>query len=65
MRSVERGVLARVGHDTLGGIKLWLVGESGTQYDYAHLRGFAPGATDGLVVDADASRVTRRLPPSQ
>ena len=54
LRSVERGVLTRVGHGTLGGTKLWLVGESGTQYYYAHLRSFAPGVTDGLVVDAGA-----------
>lgn len=55
LRSVERGVLTRVGHGALGGTKLWLVGESGTHYYYyAHLSGFAPGVTDGLVVDAGA-----------
>ncbi len=48
----ERGVLARVGTDLLGGIKLWLVGQSGTRYYYAHLLAHAPGAVDGLVVEA-------------
>lgn len=50
--AVERGVVARVGTDVLGGIKLWLVGESGTWYYYAHLSGYAPGIVDGLTVNA-------------
>ena len=52
LRAVERGVLADVGTGTLGGIKLWLVGESGTHYYYAHLSGYAPGVADDVVVDA-------------
>lgn len=48
----ERGVLARVGTDLLGGRKLWLVGQSGTRYYYAHLQEYAPGVADGLVVEA-------------
>ena len=50
--AVERGVLARVGVDVLGGNKLWLVGQSGTRYYYAHLQGFAAGVRDGLAVQA-------------
>ena len=54
LRAVERGVLARVGQGTLGGTKLWLVGESGTQYYYAHLSAFASGVADGVIVEAGA-----------
>jgi len=50
--AVERGVLIRVGTDVLGGIKLWLVGASGTRYYYAHMLGFAPGVAENKVVSA-------------
>ena len=48
----ERGVVTRIGTDRLGGTKLWLVGQSGTRYYYAHLSAFAPGLADGLVVES-------------
>lgn len=50
----ERGVVTRVGTDRLGGTKLWLVGQSGARYYYAHLSAYAPGMTEGLVVEAGA-----------
>jgi murein DD-endopeptidase MepM/ murein hydrolase activator NlpD len=50
--AIERGVLIRVGSDTLGGTKLWLVGATGTRYYYAHLSAFAPEVTEGKVVQA-------------
>ncbi|HSH58205.1 MAG TPA: peptidoglycan DD-metalloendopeptidase family protein [Acidimicrobiales bacterium] len=49
--AAERGVLIGVGVAVLGGNKLWLVGESGTRYFYAHLSAFGPGAADGKVVE--------------
>ena len=50
--AIERGVLIRVGTDTLGGTKLWLVGATGTRYFYAHLSAFAIGVTEGKPVQA-------------
>jgi murein DD-endopeptidase MepM/ murein hydrolase activator NlpD len=50
--AVERGMILRMGTGTLGGIKLWLKGESGTYYYYAHLSAYAAGTVDGRVVDA-------------
>jgi murein DD-endopeptidase MepM/ murein hydrolase activator NlpD len=49
--AAERGVLIRVGVAVLGGNRLWLVGESGTRYFYAHLSAFAPGVADGKLVE--------------
>ena len=48
----ERGVITKMGSDVLGGIKLWLVGESGARYYYAHLSAFADGIKNGDVVEA-------------
>jgi hypothetical protein len=48
----ERGVITSMGTDVLGGTKLWLKGESGTYYYYAHLKAFAPELKVGDVVDA-------------
>ena len=48
----ENGVLDGVGSGTLGGIKLWVNGESGNEYYYAHLAAYAPGVRDGMSVRA-------------
>lgn len=48
----ERGIITRMGTDVLGGTKIWVKGESGTYYYYAHLSAFAEGMHDGLVVEA-------------
>ena len=50
--AAERGVIDNVGTGTLGGTKLWVIGESGTQYYYAHLQAYADGVTDGTLVEA-------------
>ena len=50
--AVERGVLTRVGTDVLGGTKLWLKGQSGTYYYYAHMQAYADGIVEGAVVNA-------------
>jgi murein DD-endopeptidase MepM/ murein hydrolase activator NlpD len=48
----ERGIVTQMGSDVLGGTKLWLKGESGTYYYYAHLSSFAPGLVNGTLVEA-------------
>ena len=48
----ERGLITRMGTDVLGGTKIWVKGESGTYYYYAHLSAFADGMHDGKVVEA-------------
>lgn len=48
----ERGIILRMGSDVLGGTKIWVKGQSGTYYYYAHLSAFAEGMVDGLLVEA-------------
>lgn len=50
--ATERGIITRVGVDVLGGTKLWLKGQSGTYYYYAHLDSYAEGIAEGTLVDA-------------
>jgi murein DD-endopeptidase MepM/ murein hydrolase activator NlpD len=50
--AAERGVIGRIGNGRLGGLKFWLRGESGADWYYAHLDGFAPGLHNGQVVEA-------------
>ena len=50
--ATESGVLDRVGTAGLGGLRLWLDGDSGNSYYYAHLIGFAEGIRDGVRVNA-------------
>lgn len=47
----ERGIITKMGSDVLGGTKIWVKGQSGTYYYYAHLSAFAEGMVDGLVVE--------------
>ncbi len=50
--SSENGVIDRLGTAVLGGNKLWVKGNSGTAYYYAHLSAFAPGLAEGDRVSA-------------
>lgn len=50
--AVEPGTVVRRGTDRLGGLKLWLIGNSGYVYYYAHLDGFVPTVVDGTHVNA-------------
>ena len=50
--ATERGVITRVGSSRLGGLTVWLRGESGADWYYAHLQSHAPGIHEGMVVEA-------------
>lgn len=49
--AAERGIVTKMGSDVLGGTKIWVKGESGTYYYYAHLSRFAEGMVNGLLVE--------------
>ncbi|MFV1989401.1 MAG: M23 family metallopeptidase, partial [Acidimicrobiales bacterium] len=49
--AVERGILFKVGIGRIGGIKLWVLGESGTAYYYAHMSAFAEISENGVLVE--------------
>jgi murein DD-endopeptidase MepM/ murein hydrolase activator NlpD len=48
----EHGVISRTSSSTLGGISVYLRGESGIEYYYAHLSSYAPETQAGLRVRA-------------
>ena len=48
----ESGTLTKIGPAGLGGNRLWVIGDSGTEYYYAHLSAFAAGAVEGKRVNA-------------
>jgi murein DD-endopeptidase MepM/ murein hydrolase activator NlpD len=50
--AAERGVVTRVGSGRLGGLTLWLRGESGAHWYYAHLSAHVDGLAPGQVVEA-------------
>jgi murein DD-endopeptidase MepM/ murein hydrolase activator NlpD len=50
--AAERGVITQISASLLGGNQLWLKGESGTSYYYAHLSNYAPNLHNGQVVEA-------------
>lgn len=50
--AVESGVLERVGWNDLGGWRLWIKGDSGDRYYYAHLDAYAAGVREGARVAA-------------
>ena len=50
--ATERGIITRVGSGRLGGLTVWIKGESGAAWYYAHLRSHAEGIHEGMVVEA-------------
>lgn len=48
--AVEGGTLFKIGDEGLGGLRLWLHGDSGIDYYYAHFSAFAPVAVEGARV---------------
>ena len=48
----ESGTLTKIGPAGLGGNRLWVKGDSGTEYYYAHLSAFAEGSVEGKRVNA-------------
>jgi murein DD-endopeptidase MepM/ murein hydrolase activator NlpD len=50
--AAERGVITQVDASGLGGNGIWLKGESGTYYYYAHLSAFVLGLAAGQLVEA-------------
>jgi murein DD-endopeptidase MepM/ murein hydrolase activator NlpD len=50
--AVESGTLDRIGWNRLGGWRLWIKGDSGAWYYYAHMRAYAPGLLQDMHVVA-------------
>lgn len=45
--AIEAGTVARLRSGGLGGVTVWLRGDSGDSFYYAHLDGWAPGLSRG------------------
>ncbi|MEZ5174923.1 MAG: M23 family metallopeptidase [Acidimicrobiia bacterium] len=50
--AIETGVITRTSSSSLGGISIYLTGDSGSRYYYAHLESLADGVQKGLAVSA-------------
>ncbi len=50
--AAEAGEVTDIGVGTLGGLKIWILGDSGTRWYYAHLMAFNPDLAVGDVVRA-------------
>ena len=50
--AVAHGVVFSVGHERLGGRRLWLRDDRGNEFYYAHLSAYSPLAVNGAVVKA-------------
>ena len=48
----ESGAITRLASTRLGGISLWLRGDSGNSYYYTHLQGYVAGLSTGQRVGA-------------
>lgn len=51
IRAYENGTISRMHSNSLGGISLYLQGNSGNEYYYTHLSGYATGIAVGQSVD--------------
>ncbi len=52
LRAAENGKIVNANTTGLGGVSLWVSGESGTEYYYAHMSSFYPGVDNGTEVVA-------------
>ena len=50
--AAEGGTVTNIGVGTLGGLKIWIMGDSGTRWYYAHLMAFNPDLKEGDIVEA-------------
>ncbi|WP_263772421.1 M23 family metallopeptidase [Propionivibrio soli] len=53
VRSTTRGIIARVGHNTLGGNFVWVIGPAGHRHYYAHLARFGDVHAGRFVLPGD------------
>ena len=53
--AIESGTVGRLADGGLGGITVWLLGDSGNEYYYAHLDAWAPGLAQGQRIDVGGS----------